>query len=72
MLATIHDQSYLNMITIESRTQGDHEELKILLVNCLTSSRFNRKLSLQRGRTSIYRKILQKLQFVDDTKLYGR
>ena len=36
------------MITIESRTHGDHEELKILLENFLISSGFNRKLCLQR------------------------
>ena len=32
------------MIEIESRTQGDHKELKILLQNHLISSRFNQKL----------------------------
>ena len=36
------------MISIESIFQGDHIELKILLQNRLISSRFNRKLSLQR------------------------
>ena len=45
ILATIRDESYLNMIGIESRTQGDHEELKILLQNCLISSRFDQELS---------------------------
>ena len=29
ILATIHDRFCLNMITIESRMQGGHEELKI-------------------------------------------
>ena len=48
ILVMIHDQSCLNMIAIESRTQGDHEELKILLQNFLIASRFNRKLSLRR------------------------
>ena len=43
-LATIRDQSCLNPIRIESRTQGDHEELKTLLQNCLISSRFNQEL----------------------------
>ena len=32
------------MIKIESRTQGDHEELNILLQNCLIASLFNQKL----------------------------
>ena len=31
ILTTIRDQSCLNMIAIESRTQGDHEELNIFL-----------------------------------------
>ena len=52
ILAMIRDQSCLNMIAIESRMQGDHEELKNLLQNCLISSRFNQKLSLQ--RTSVF------------------
>ena len=54
----IRDQYCLNMIAIESRVQGDHEELNILIQNCLTSSRFNQKLSLERDRTSIYREII--------------
>ena len=41
----IRDQSCLNIIAIESRMEGDHEELKILLQNYLISSRFNQKLS---------------------------
>ena len=49
----IRDQSCLNMIAIESRIQGDHEELKILLQKCLISSCFNQKLSLQ-GEKNIY------------------
>ena len=36
-LATIHDQSRVDWIAIKSRTQGDHEELKILLQNFLIS-----------------------------------
>ena len=36
------------MIVIESRTQEDHEELKILLQNCWFFSQFNQKFSLQR------------------------
>ena len=44
-LATIRDQSRLNLIAIKSRTRGDHRELKILLKNCLTPSRFNQELS---------------------------
>ena len=48
ILAMIRDESYLNMIAIEFRMQGDHEELKILLQNLLISSRFNQKLGLQR------------------------
>ena len=52
----INDQSYLNMIAIESRMQGDHEELKILLQSCLISSRFNQKLGLQRKNLDFYKK----------------
>ena len=36
--------------------QGDHEELKILLQNHLISSRFNKKLGLQRKNLGFYRK----------------
>ena len=38
ILATICDQSCLNVITIEFRIRGDHEEHKILLKICLISS----------------------------------
>ena len=48
------------MIALESRTQGNHEELKILLQKCLISSRFNQKLSLQEDMTSIYKKFIAK------------
>ena len=44
-LAMIRDQSYLNMITIESRMQEDHEKLMILLQKCLIFSCFNQNLS---------------------------
>ena len=44
-LATIRDQSRLNRIAIESRTQGDHKELRIFLNNHLIPSRFNQELS---------------------------
>ena len=64
ILATISDQSYLNMIAIESRTQGDHEELKILLQNCFISSRFNRKLSLQREEHLFIEKLTQKMRTI--------
>ena len=47
-LTMIHDQSCLNRITIESRLQGDPEELEIVLQKYLISSRFNQKLSLKR------------------------
>ena len=40
----IRDQSCVNTIAIESRTQGDHKEFNILLQNFLFVSRFNRKL----------------------------
>ena len=36
----------------------DHEEVNILLQKCLISSHFNQNLSLQGGRTAIYRKII--------------
>ena len=48
ILTMIHDQSYLNMIAIESRIQGDYKEVKILLQNLLISSQFNQQLGLQR------------------------
>ena len=48
ILAMIRDQYCLNMISIESRMQGDHEELMNLLQNFLNSSRFNLKFCLQR------------------------
>ena len=35
------------MIAIESKTQGNHKEHKILVQNCLISLQFNQKLSLQ-------------------------
>ena len=57
----IRDQSYLNMIAIESRTQGDQKELTNLHKNFLISSGFNRNLSLQRKRTSIYRDFIAKI-----------
>ena len=52
----IRDQSCLIRIAIESRMQVDHEELKILLQNCLISSRFNEKLGLQRKNMAFNRK----------------
>ena len=55
-----HDESCLNLIAIESRTQGHHEELEILLQKCLISSRFNQKLSLKKERTSIYKNFIAK------------
>ena len=57
ILATIRDQSCLNLIGIESRMQGDHEEFKILLQNCLMSSRFNQELSYKEEEHWFYRKI---------------
>ena len=60
----IRDQSCLNMIAIESRTQGDHKELKILLQNRLISSPFNRKLSLQREEHLFIEKSTRKTQAV--------
>ena len=52
----IRDQSCLNMIAFESKMQGDHEELKIFLQNCLISSRFSKKLGLQKNNISFYKK----------------
>ena len=54
ILVRICDQSYLNLIGIESRAQGDHEGLNILLQNFLISSRFNQKLGLQRKNIDFY------------------
>ena len=59
ILATIRDQSHLNIIAIESRTHGDHDELEILLQKCVISSRFNQKLSYKE-RTSIYKDFNEK------------
>ena len=42
-LATIRDQSRLDWITIKSRKQGVHKELKILLKNCLIPSQLNQE-----------------------------
>ena len=44
-LVTIRDQSGFNIIAIDSRMQGDHKKLKILIQNCLISSRFNQEFS---------------------------
>ena len=52
----IRDESCLNMLAIEFRMQGDHEEVNIFLQNCLISSRFNQKLGLQRNNMGFYRK----------------
>ena len=54
--AMIHDQSCLNLIEIESKTQGYHEELNILLKNHLISSQFNQEFGLQMKNISFYRK----------------
>ena len=64
ILATIRDQSFLNMIAIESRFQGDHEELKILLQNYLISSRFYRKLSYKEEEHLFIEKLAQKMRAV--------
>ena len=50
----IHDQSCHNLIGIESKMQGDHEEFKILLENCLISSRLNQQLGLQRKNMAFF------------------
>ena len=52
----IRDQSCVNVIAIESRMQGYHEELKILLQNRLIASRFNKKLGLQMKNMGFYKK----------------
>ena len=39
--------------------QGNHEELKIMLQNCLISSRFNQELSLQRKEHHFIREMLR-------------
>ena len=64
ILAMIRDQSCLDMIAIESRTQRDHEELKILLQNRLISSRFNRKFCLQGEEHRFIGNFVQKTQTV--------
>ena len=51
-----HDESYLNWITIKSRTHGNRDELKIFLKNCLIASRFNQELNLERKNIGIYKK----------------
>ena len=73
IIATICDQSCLNLIGIDSRTQGDHEELKILLQNYIISSPFNQELKLQRGRTSVFReKSLENGGASNSVKMNGR
>ena len=59
--AMIRDPSCLNSIGIDSKMQEDCEELKIMLQNCLISSRFNQELSLQRERTPFYRRMSAKI-----------
>ena len=44
-IITIRDQSRINWITIESRMQEDHDELRIWLKNYLIPSGFNQELS---------------------------
>ena len=51
----ICDQSRLDWIAIESRTWGDHKELKILLQNRLISSRFNQELRIHKKNIDIYK-----------------
>ena len=60
-----HDESCLNLIAIESRMQGNHDELKICLQNFLIASRLIKSWVTKRGRTPIYRgKNLWKLRTV--------
>ena len=42
--AMIRDQPGPDRIAIKSKSGRDHEELKILLKNCLIASRFNKEL----------------------------
>ena len=44
------------MIKIKSIIQGNHEELKIFLQNCLIFLRFNEKLGLETKNIGFYRK----------------
>ena len=60
----IRDQSCLNLIAIEPRTQGDHKELTNLLQNCLISSRFNQKLCLQGEEHCFIGNFLRKIRAV--------
>ena len=60
-LAMICDQSCLNLIPIESRMQGDHEELRILLQKPLISSCFNQTLSLQREEDRFIEILMRKI-----------
>ena len=50
---TIRDQSCLNPIGVESSMQRDHDELKIMLQNCLISSGFNQELP-EEENTSVF------------------
>ena len=54
--ATIRDQSYLNSIRVESRMQGDREELKIFLKNCLIALWFDQKLRYKGKNIDFYKK----------------
>ena len=49
ILAMIHDQSYLSMIAIESRTHGDYEELTKSCIKC-GSSDLVREIEQPRSR----------------------
>ena len=51
----------LNLWAIESRTQENHEELKIFLQKCLISSRFNQKLHFKKREHRFIEKSSQKI-----------
>ena len=52
------------MITIESRTQGDDKELKILLQNYFISSRFNQTLVYEENEQLLIENLSQKMQTI--------
>ena len=62
--AMIRDQSCVNLIRIESRTQGDCDELKIMLQNGLISSRFNQELRIHKKNMIFIRISAQKIRAV--------
>ena len=69
----VRDQSCLEWITIKSRTCKDHEELRILVKNCLIPSRFNQEFFYKDKEHSFIKHFPQKSETVrsDEEQLDG-